>query len=249
MTQPPRRAAPSKASPLGAEACGSEPADAGLDRRQKRSLWQAAAGTVQRPHEVRSVGAGSLWLVRHAQPLIEPGICYGQLDVPADAQLTQSCAQDLLKVLPRGTAISTSPLQRCELLAQAIVGLQPDLTVKTDPKLQEMHFGQWEGRAWADIDKAELDGWTDNFASYRAGATGESAGQFMTRVAEAFDGLDPTEDTLWVTHAGVIRAATLIASGIRHISRADEWPTDAPAYGQWCKLTVPTNRNHHGHQP
>jgi alpha-ribazole phosphatase len=249
MTQPPRRAAPSKASPLGAEACGSESADAGLDRRQKRSLWQAAAGTVQRPHEVRSVGAGSLWLVRHAQPLIEPGICYGQLNVPADAQLTQSCAQDLLKVLPRGTAISTSPLQRCELLAQSIIGLQPDLTVKTDPKLQEMHFGQWEGRAWADIDKAELDGWTDDFADYRAGSTGESVRQFMTRVAAAFDDLDPTKDALWVTHAGVIRAATLIASGIRHIRRADEWPTDAPAYGQWCKLTVPTHRNHHGHQP
>ena len=29
-----------------------------------------------------------LWLVRHAQPLIESGICYGQLDVAADAGAT-----------------------------------------------------------------------------------------------------------------------------------------------------------------
>ena len=204
---------------------------------------------LQRTHEVRSVGAGSLWLVRHAQPLIESGICYGQLNVPADRKLTQSCAQDLLKVLPRGTAVSTSPLQRCELLSQALIGLQPDLKVKTDARLQEMHFGQWEGRAWADIDKAELDGWTDDFADYRAGGTGESVRQFMARVADALGELDPAGDTLWVTHAGVIRAATLIATGIRHISRADEWPTDAPAYGQWCKLTLPTHTNNHGHQP
>ncbi|MFN5349813.1 MAG: histidine phosphatase family protein [Polaromonas sp.] len=195
------------------------------------------------------MGARSLWLVRHAQPLIAPGVCYGQLDVPADRTLTQSCAEELLKVLPRGTAISTSPLQRCELLAQSIIGLQPDLTVKTDARLQEMHFGQWEGRAWDDIDKAELDDWTDNFADYRAGSTGDSVRQFMARVADAWRELDPARDTLWVTHAGVIRAATLIARGIRHIRRADEWPTQAPAYGQWCKLTLTTHRNHHGHQP
>ena len=101
-----------------------------------------------------------------------------------------------------------------------------------------MSFGQWEGCPWADIDKAELTAWTDDFANYRAGDTGESVAQFMVRVASAFDELDPTQDTLWVTHAGVIRAATLIAQGIRHIHQADQWPTDAPAYGQWCKLTL-----------
>jgi alpha-ribazole phosphatase len=204
---------------------------------------------LQRTHEVRSVGAGGLWLVRHAQPLIDKTICYGQLDVHADPEATHICAQELLNVLSKGISVSTSPLQRCELLAQAIIGLQPDLSIKTDARLQEMHFGQWEGRAWADIDKAELDGWTDDFADYPAGNTGESVRQFMTRVADALGELDPARDTLWVTHAGVIRAASLIASGIRHISRADEWPTDAPAYGQWCKLTLPTHRNHHGHQP
>jgi alpha-ribazole phosphatase len=184
------------------------------------------------------VGARSLWLVRHAQPLIESGVCYGQLDVPADLQATRRCAQQLAKVLPQGITVITSPLQRCELLAHELIGLQPDLIVKNDPKLQEMSFGQWEGRAWADIDPNEFAAWTDDFAHYRAGHTGENACQFMGRVADAFDELDPTKDTLWITHAGVIRAATLIAQGIRHISQASEWPTDAPAYGQWCKLEL-----------
>ena len=180
----------------------------------------------------------TLWLVRHAQPLIESGICYGQLDIPADLQATQTCAKELFKVLPKGIAVITSPLQRCELLAQILCGLQPDLPQKTDPRLQEMNFGQWEGRPWADIDPAALSAWTDDFAHYRAGGTGESVEQFMTRVGEAFDQVDPTKDTLWVTHAGVIRAATLLAQGIRRISQASDWPTHAPAYGQWCKLDL-----------
>ena len=178
----------------------------------------------------------TLWMVRHAQPLIAKGICYGQLDVKADLAETQKCAEELKKVLPTGAYLFTSPLQRCELLAPVLIGLQPDLMVKKDARLQEMHFGDWEGRPWADIDPKELAAWTDDFAHYRAGGTGESVTQFMTRVAAAFDELDATKDTVWITHAGVIRAATLLAQGIRHISQASEWPTVAPAYGQWCKL-------------
>ena len=180
----------------------------------------------------------TLFLVRHALPLIDKGICYGQLDVPADPTATQACAQELQKTLPRHLCAVTSPLQRCELLALELIDLQPDLMIKTDIRLQEMNFGQWEGQAWDSIDPDELTAWTDDFAHYRAGGTGESVTQFMTRVAEAFDALDPAIDTLWVTHAGVIRAASLLAQGVRHIRRADQWPTDAPSYGQWCKLTI-----------
>ena len=176
-------------------------------------------------------------------PLIDKGICYGQLDVGVNLKATKACALELHNMLPKGIAVITSPLQRCELLTTELIGLRPDLMVKSDPRLEEMYFGQWEGRPWADIDPAELAAWTADFAHYRAGGTGESSGesvaQFMARVAVAFDELDPEKDTLWVTHAGVIRAATLMAQGTRHISRADEWPIDAPSYGQWCKLTLP----------
>ena len=33
-----------------------------------------------------------LWLVRHAQPVVATGTCYGALDVPADAAATQVAA-------------------------------------------------------------------------------------------------------------------------------------------------------------
>jgi len=38
---------------------------------------------------------------------------------------------------------------------------------------------------------------------------------------------------LWITHAGVMRAATLLHRGARHITRADQWSKAAPGFGQW----------------
>ena len=179
-----------------------------------------------------------LWLVRHAQPLIAPGVCYGQLDVAADIGATLACALALSAVLPPQVAVRTSPLQRCEQLASALLGLRPDFTCKNEPQLKEMNFGHWEGRRWDDIARTELDAWTARFADYPAGHAGESVAQFMARVASAFDDLPTLGDTLWITHAGVIRAATLLARGVRQVQRADQWPVAAPAYGQWCKLTL-----------
>jgi len=179
-----------------------------------------------------------LWLARHAQPLIAPGICYGRHPVAADAGGTVQCAQALAGLLPAGTCVASSPLSRCEQLSHTLQGLRPDLAYKTDPHLQEMDFGQWEGRAWRDIAPAELQAWTDDFANYAVGGDGESVSQVMARVASAFDELQGPADTLWITHAGVMRAVHLLARGVRQVARADQWPVDAPAYGQWCTLEL-----------
>jgi alpha-ribazole phosphatase len=179
-----------------------------------------------------------LWLVRHAQPLIESGLCYGRLDVAADAGATAECAQQLAAQLPAGIRVITSPLQRCEQLAHVLLGLRPDLTSETDARLAEMDFGKWEGRAWQAIGQPELQAWTDDFAHCKAGGHGESVTVFMARVAAAFDALQDQSDTLWITHAGVIRAVHLLAQGVRHIERADQWPLNAPKYGQWQLLNL-----------
>lgn len=179
-----------------------------------------------------------LWLVRHAQPMLAAGICYGVLDVAADPDETQVSAQALAKVLPIGVRLVSSPLQRCEQLTQCLRGLRPDLTCTFDARLVEMDFGRWEGQAWDVIDRAELDAWTQAFDTWRCG-DGQCVAQFMTQVAAIWDetrALD--EPTVWITHAGVIRAATLLARGQRHIKRADQWPSDAPAWGQWRVLSV-----------
>ncbi|MDB5932106.1 MAG: Phosphoglycerate mutase [Polaromonas sp.] len=177
-----------------------------------------------------------LWLVRHVQPLVAAGICYGRLDLPADAGTTADCAARLAALLPADCRVVSSPLQRCEQLAQALHALRPDLAYKTDVRLQEMDFGQWEGSAWQDIGQHALQAWTDDFASHAAGHDGESVSAFMARVAAAFDALSGQGDMLWVTHAGVIRAARLLSQGIRQVRHASDWPLEGPKYGQWQLL-------------
>lgn len=174
-----------------------------------------------------------LWMVRHAQPLVEAGICYGASDMAADSAATQTAAQSLASVLPYGVCVISSPLQRCEQLAQHLRGLRPDLAYEQDARLQEMDFGQWEGQRWDAITRAELDGWTEAFDSWRCGGA-ESVADVMCRVGAAWDEtLARQQPTLWITHAGVIRAAALLARGVRQVHRADQWPAHGPAFGQW----------------
>ena len=113
--------------------------------------------------------AMQLWLVRHAQPQVAPGVCYGALDVSADPFATQQAAQNLGDALPRSLQVISSPLQRCERLTHVLQGLRPDLTYKTDARLAEMNFGAWEGQPWDAIVRSELDAWTDDFAHWRCG--------------------------------------------------------------------------------
>ncbi|MBK9441772.1 MAG: hypothetical protein IPN53_10860 [Comamonadaceae bacterium] len=43
---------------------------------------------------------------------------------------------------------------------------------------------------------------------------------------------------MWITHAGVIRTAHLLARSVRQVQHAAQWPLDAPGFGQWSVLTV-----------
>jgi alpha-ribazole phosphatase len=179
----------------------------------------------------------TLWLVRHAQPLVAPGVCYGFTDVPADGNATRLAAEALALVLPADIQVKTSPLQRCEQLVQCLQGIRPDLAVKTDERLAEMNFGTWEGQRWDAIDRRELDAWTDSFETWRCGG-GECVQDVMHRVAAAWDEardhhLANGQTTAWITHAGVIRAASLVSQGIRRVTLASQWPQDAPGFGQW----------------
>jgi alpha-ribazole phosphatase len=174
----------------------------------------------------------TLWLARHAQALVAPGICYGALDLEADPELTRAAAWALAQALPPGVVVQASPLRRCQQLAQALHALRDDLPFSTDTRLREMDFGRWEGVAWADIPRAAVDAWTADFAQHRFGGK-ESANEVLARVASAWDALQAASGTLWITHSGVAQAATLLHKGIRHIARAEDWPVSRLQYGQW----------------
>lgn len=178
----------------------------------------------------------TLWLVRHARPLIEPGVCYGALDVAVDPHSTLQAARALANVLPHGILVLFSPLQRCKLLALDLQGLRADLLYKTEHRLVEMNFGSHESQRWDGIGQQAYDAWTADFWNHRFGGA-ESVAELMTRVALVWQQARQLgQDQVWITHAGVIRAASLLARGVRHIDDASQWPTVAPAFGQWLTL-------------
>ena len=182
----------------------------------------------------------TLWLARHAQPLIAPGICYGATDVAADPDATHEAAQALAQRLPQGIQVLSSVLQRCEQLTQCLQELRPDLSYRSEARLDGIDFGCWEGQRWDCIPQADYDAWTADFGKHRFGGR-ESVNQFMQRVARVWDETPcAAGDVLWITHAGVIRAATLLARGIRQLDAASQWPAQAPGFGQCCALDRPS---------
>ena len=198
--------------------------------------------TVAAPTQSSAPAAGNaqLWLVRHAQPLIAPDTCYGALNVAADLAATHVAAQALADCLPMGALVSSSPLQRCELLAHVLYGLRSDLSYKKDARLAEMDFGAFEGQRWDQIPAQAYDDWMADFWQHRFGGV-ESVDLFMARVASAWHDMPAAQAAsaapvarVWITHAGVIRAANLLAKGVFEVRSAAGWPVDAPAFGQWA---------------
>lgn len=182
-----------------------------------------------------------LHLIRHPKPLIEPGICYGQLDVAAENPVVtaERLRGELWPGLSPGFMLWSSPLCRCRELAEKLAETLADSShaspspVQLDARLMEMNFGAWEGRPWDSVPRNELDAWAADVEDY-APPGGESPRQLRKRVLDFVAGLGDGEHVL-VTHAGVIRlllahaAAASIAESLRH----------APAYGSLTTLRLP----------
>ena len=198
-----------------------------------------------------------LWLIRHPRPLVEPGICYGHWDVPADPAHTQQVAEQVCRAWStegiRPVRLHVSPLQRAHALALAIQSRcdhRPAVIVDND--LAEMNFGDWEGRAWSAIGPQAVDAWVADFWTHRPPGDGESTRDVFHRVVRACDRLARASDgegapAIAITHAGVIRAACWIkAHGFPSDLRASDWPRGGPQPGEWVRLaggfTAPTTQ-------
>ena len=102
-----------------------------------------------------------------------------------------------------------------------------------------MNFGRFEGQPWSAIPKADIDAWTADFGQHRFGGQ-ESANDVLERVAAALQDCtaqtNPDSNVLWMTHAGVIRAVSLLAQGITQVDTATQWPRQVPGFGEWVRL-------------
>lgn len=179
-----------------------------------------------------------LWLVRHARPLVDTGVCYGVSNIAADAGHTQARAALLAAALPPGLAVWHSPLQRCAQLARALHVLRPDLRLRVDERLAEMDFGCWEGVRWDEIARQHYDAWTADFGAHRFGGR-ESVNDLVQRVRSACaDGVRQRDELVWITHAGVMRSAMLLARGVTDVRSAQQWPQEELPWGEWVTLDL-----------
>ena len=146
--------------------------------------------------------------MRHPAPLVEPGICYGRLDLPLhpDADI-ERMAHDPLLV--GSTQVWTSPSRRCHVVAQRMAGVL-SLPLSVDPRLMELGFGDWEGTPWDDVPRADLDRWTADPLSFRAPA-GESGAELVARVTDFYSGL--AGDCVVVSHGGPLRVLSALLRG------------------------------------
>ncbi|HKS12179.1 MAG TPA: alpha-ribazole phosphatase family protein [Pseudomonas sp.] len=112
----------------------------------------------------------------------------------------------------------SSPLQRCALFADEL-GARLGLPVQREPALQELHFGEWEGRSAAQLMDTHADElgrfWSDPYACTPPG--GEPVTAFAERVLAAIErlqGAHAGKRVLLVTHGGVMRLLLARARGL-----------------------------------
>lgn len=151
--------------------------------------------------------------VRHPRPLVPSSICYGQTDVDLAEPVARSLPelQDATSRLINFTIIS-SPLKRARLVAEAISETS-GYPLKLDKDLMELDFGTWEGMAWTDVPRHELDAWAADPMHYRPGGK-ESPADLFQRVSRFWSAhSDIGENQLWLTHAGPLRCLLALSQG------------------------------------
>lgn len=142
-----------------------------------------------------------LYLIRHPQPEIASGICYGQSNIDVSDLNCQLISTQLKNAFPAEIELFSSPLRRCVKLAQ-LLHHSPNL----DTRLMEMHFGKWEMQSWDEIARNEIDAWAADVIGYQPEG-GEATVDVAARVIDFLGDLgrkNMNEATI-VAHAGSIR--------------------------------------------
>lgn len=143
-----------------------------------------------------------VYLVRHTETVCEKGVCYGQADVGIQEPYQELFAT-IKAALPEDALFYSSPLKRCSILADYL----SDGKFKTDLRLMEMNFGDWELKNWDVIPLTEINPWMQDFVNVKV-PNGESFTLLYDRVVNFMIelGTDISKPIVIITHAGVIRS-------------------------------------------
>jgi alpha-ribazole phosphatase len=165
-------------------------------------------------------GTFTLYAWRHPRAIGAEGRCIGHTDLPVDARRAKRLAHRIRAEARRHglpPIVLTSHLQRSLAVGRWLA--RWGWRHRVDPALAEMDFGRWDGCAWAEIRRAEIDAWCADFLAYAPGG-GEAVAALLARV-RAFD---PGPARIVVTHGGWLSAALWLAAYGERIPSAEEWP-------------------------
>ena len=149
-----------------------------------------------------------LFVIRHTEVDNPENLCYGNIEMPL-VENYEKKSKKFFDNLPENIEkIFSSPSKRCTDLLECM-----NLEFSKRTELKELDFGDWEGRRWSEINKADLNTWMNDFI-YKSPKNGEKMIDLYNRVIDFTKNIFTMNlsKVLFVTHAGVIRA--LLSKGL-----------------------------------
>ena len=174
-----------------------------------------------------------LILVRHTSVAVAKGTCYGWTDVALsdtfeqEATLTRTA---LLAYAPFDAAYS-SPLSRATRLA-SFCGFE---NATIDPRLREMHMGDWEMQRFDEITDENLQRWYADYMHVRT-TNGEGFPDIYARVSSFLNMLKTQTHRRVVVfaHGGVLICAGIYAGLFKRENAFD----NLTPFGGLLKITI-----------
>ncbi|MDG1401757.1 MAG: histidine phosphatase family protein [Candidatus Binatia bacterium] len=147
----------------------------------------------------------TIWTLRHP-PVDRQGRCVGQTVIETTISGADAVALAMEAAPFRPGKLFSSDLPRCATLARDLAAAW-SVPVRTDARLREMDFGEWEGRTYDAIDAEDGPRWRAWCADWQTITPpgGESLHAFASRVGGWLEDQAPSPTDAIVTHAGVIR--------------------------------------------
>lgn len=174
--------------------------------------------------------------LRHPSPGVEPGTCYGRLDLDI-AEEGHTQIERALECTPRIGRLIASPALRCRKLAMALAD-RDDVEPVFDERLWEMNMGEWEGLLWRDIPREDSEPWLvdpENLPTPGGESFRDLQVRVMNALAEIGPALETSGETAIVCHAGPIRAVQMAWHGLTF----REAFAAAPPYAEPIELHPP----------
>ncbi len=159
-------------------------------------------------------------LLRHGEVI--GGSCYRGITDDPLSSVGWKQMQEKIAMLSRWDIVISSPLSRCYVFSTALAK-QLKLPLICIPALQEINFGDWEGKTAAQINPDQLAQFYADPGNFSV-PNGENFHKFQQRILEAWQNCLNTHQSkriLIITHAGVIRVilADILGTDVQHSFR------------------------------